>query len=145
MTTKTIGRIALSVALTFGVAFPVLSQDGESKPKTVSIFWSQEMNAYDEVNFYAWINYSNVVVKNTVPNLRVGYAPSTEGALFIDNDNLGDYSSAMFFITSYQEGDDYPDAVIVWFGGSQPDDINIRLPKGYTAELFVNALETEEN
>lgn len=109
--------------------------------KVLEVFLHQD-HTPDGLRFYMWIQDPDATVKNTCPELKVGYSLGEGGAVYISKEKAGHWNG-MFMIHEY-DGGDYPSDTIVWFGGWRPNDINIRLPKGYTAKFHVNNVRYDE-
>ena len=109
-------------------------EDGE---KIVRVYYQQVVMKDNKTRFYMWIHYLNFNVRNSSSEMRVGFDMG-RGGLYISQNNPS-FLDRMFFVTNYDDGD-LPGDVIVWFGGARADDINIRLPAGYTAKIEVRSL-----
>ena len=146
MRTKVVMYTIATLLLNFVAILPVFAQENKkvtADKQVLDIFLHQDVTSTGDVSFYMWITYPDVSVKNTVPDLRVGYNIGLGAGLHISNEKANDYNG-MFFVTDYKEGEDLPLHVVVWFGGDRDNDINIRLPQGYTAKVHINSIEKPE-
>lgn len=119
-------------------------EEKKEDKKVVRIVLHQDQAPDRKIHFYMWIHHPDVIVKNTVPDIKVGYNFDS-GSLYLTTGDKKDAKplSAMFFVRNF-DGKDYPSHVIVEFGGSRPNDINIRLPEGYMASVQVNNITWDE-
>src|SRR3989338_1166157 len=84
-----------------------------------------------------WIQHPHVTVKNTAPDLDIGYSIGHGGALYVTTKKPSQLNM-MYHIETPEKGKGSWRAVEVWFGGWRPNDIHIVLPEGYTASMDVN-------
>lgn len=144
---KIVGVSALFF-LVWGVTAVVRAQENngdrsKEKSKTIEVFLHMDLLPNHETMFYMWIQHPHVSVKNTAPDLTVGYSIGHGGALYITTRKPCNLN-AMYFIETPEKGKGDWRIVEVWFGGSRPNDIHIVLPEGYTAKTWTNIVTFSE-
>lgn len=101
------------------------------EPKVIDISYSKFNK---ERYFFCWIDYS-VTLENTAPDVLVGFC--VDSCKFYLQGSID--MNAMFFIHHYKEDNKKdPNYVTICFGGSRPNDINIHLPKDFTAKMRID-------
>lgn len=139
-------KFCLLVAMLVTMCGPSsFAEEPVKEKKVIEIFLHQDHVPGYKTGFYMWIHHLDITVKNTAPDVQVGYSFGEGGGLYLTTGDTKDakHLNAMFLVTNY-DGKGFPFDVIVWFGGSRPNDINIRLPEGYTAKVHVNNIKWGE-
>lgn len=116
-------------------------EKAENESKTIEVFVHMDLLPNFETRFYMWIGHPHILVRNTAPDLDIGYSFGHGAALYIETKKPS-HLNAMCFITTPEKGNWR--TVEVWFGGSRPNDIHIVLPEGYTAKTWTNVVTISE-
>jgi hypothetical protein len=114
---------------------PALFAADKVEKRTIEIYMQKKNFDDNTIGFYMWVNDADFIIRNSAPNVDVGY--SFSGGIYLESDRL---RTAMFFIHNWNEkSSNY--CTVIEFGGIRPDDIHIYLPEGATAKVYASSLD----
>jgi hypothetical protein len=126
---------------------PVFAADKDKEKKqserVVDIYYQKRLPDKEDKNkephFFMWIKDVEGYtfhVENTAPNVSVGWSVDGDTGMYL----TGKVTNMMWFVHPYEKGKpNHETDLVVVFGGSRDDDINIYLPKNTKSRIQISS------